>query len=172
MSELTTTLATTINQAHADCMSCDQDLQDVVLRKCNKARECGLYLIEAKQAVGHGKWMDWMKENLTFSHDMASGYVRFAKANIAELRNLDEGVKSLYDAMIASGALEAPTGHGQQIATSSTWLDKATNIAQRICEAVNARIEKTGQQVEQWPADERLAFKNYLTPIVSIYERL
>ena len=47
-SELSLTLATTINEMHSECMTVDNQLTMIVLQKINLVRECGVMLIEAK----------------------------------------------------------------------------------------------------------------------------
>jgi len=44
----------------------------------DRAMKCGDCLIEAKALVKHGEWMDWMKENVSFSQTQANKYMTLA----------------------------------------------------------------------------------------------
>ena len=43
------------------------------------AREAGRLLVEAKAAVGHGKWTGWLRDNVEFSERTARGYMHIAE---------------------------------------------------------------------------------------------
>jgi len=104
-SELSLTLATTINEMHSECMTVDNQLTMIVLQKINLVRECGIMLIEAKAQATHGQWLPWIKDNLTMSEDTAQLYMRFAKANAEPVRYLADGIKTVKDAMVAVGLM-------------------------------------------------------------------
>jgi predicted transcriptional regulator len=50
------------------------------------AIRAGELLIEAKELVKHGEWMNWVKENFPGSHDLANKYMRLA-ANSERVMN-------------------------------------------------------------------------------------
>lgn len=79
--ELTTDLATRINAEHDEVRRC-------VGLGLQHALEAGRLLIEAKAKakVGHGAWLDWLKENCnTISERTVQAYMRVAR----EVPNLD-----------------------------------------------------------------------------------
>jgi Protein of unknown function (DUF3102) len=41
-----------------------------------QAVQIGFVLTEVKEVVGHGKWLAWIEENLEFSHQTVSNYMR------------------------------------------------------------------------------------------------
>lgn len=43
------------------------------------AIRCGTLLLQAKAAVAHGKWDNWLKANVRFSSRSAQGYMRLAR---------------------------------------------------------------------------------------------
>jgi hypothetical protein len=57
---------------------------------------CGKALIEAKQQVGHGAWLDWMIDNLDFSPRKAQRHMRIAR-NASKLTHLDSVHAALAD---------------------------------------------------------------------------
>jgi hypothetical protein len=42
------------------------------------AVECGKLLLQVKQEVGHGNWLNWVAANLSFGHRQAQKYLRLA----------------------------------------------------------------------------------------------
>lgn len=72
-------LTARINQAH-------QSAHDAMRQGVAHALEAGRLLAEAKQAVGHGRWGEWVSANCTFSDRTARAYMRLAR----EFPGLDE----------------------------------------------------------------------------------
>lgn len=58
------------------------------------AIDCGLALLEAKAAVGHGNWLPWLNDNTTVSHRTAQRWMRFAE-NADALREIRHAVADL-----------------------------------------------------------------------------
>jgi len=153
--------AAQIIASHSDCISME-DVKDAILRKVNKARECGLHLdgfvkdykeqpiynesgerIPLKRLFsGEGN------SNVTFpfSYMTARRYIRLYKANPEEITELAVGVRNLHDAMIACEAIALPSGHGEQHRTEATYLDKFTKCVQSVIGLFKAREEKGGWQ--------------------------
>lgn len=169
--ELSTTLADSINNTHRECMACDEEFTEILLRKCNKARECGIFLIEAKEKAGHGNWEKWVEERLSFSDVTAWRYMKYAKANPNPVKDLAEGILSLKDAMIASGALDAPQGHASQSKrTPSNPFQSLVSLTTDM----QGTFKKWEEQapIDEWPEELRHQVKDQLEPLVKIYEKL
>lgn len=162
-------LIETINKGHAECLACDDSVKDVVLNKVKIAREVGERLQQVKADLPHGRWLSWIRDNLTFSQDTARLYIRFFEANREPVTDLDKGIDSLKDAMIACGALSSPT-HGKQTATNLSWVDKFILKLGSVRESFKTRTERV--PLEKWTPKERENAKNYLQPLVVIYEQL
>jgi len=170
-SELSLTLATTINSMHSECLTIDNQLEMIVLQKINLVRECGIMLIEAKAQATHGQWLPWIKDNLTMSEDTAQLYMRFAKANPEPVRYLADGIKTVKDAMVACGTLSPAVGHGQQTASTKTTLDRWTAQAMSLRELYRGEVEKVGD-VTTWSEKQIDAMREAIEPIAMIYEAL
>jgi len=170
-SELSLTLATTINTLHSECMNIDDKLELIVLQKINKVRECGVMLIEAKSQVAHGQWIGWVKVNLTMSEKTAQLYMRFANANSQPVDHLADGIKTVRDAMVACGSLAPALGHGQQTASTKTTLDKWTAQAMSLRELYRGEVEKVGE-LSTWSVEKVDAMKAVLEPLHDIYMEL
>lgn len=149
--ELTTSLVTQIKQAHNACCAADHPIREALIEKANRARECGIYLIEAKAQCGHGRWMEWVNLNLGLSMEMVSRYIRFANCYPNPITALPECVDSLKDAMIASGALVAPARTEQQ-RSQLGFLTRFTDAAMRFTGLLTGQIEK--QSLDDWPDSE------------------
>lgn len=85
MSEIQKTKADQINELHGE-------LTGLVKATVDKAIEIGGLLHEQKQALPHGEWIPWVRENLAFSERWARDYMRFYRerdklktANVADL---------------------------------------------------------------------------------------
>ena len=170
-SELSLTLATTINSIHSECMTIDNQLEMIVLQKINKVRECGVMLIEAKSQVAHGQWIGWVKVNLTMSEKTAQLYMRFANANSQPVKHLADGIKTVRDAMVACGSLTPALGHGQQTASTKTTLDRWTAQAMSLRELYRGEVEKVGD-VTTWSEKQIHAMREAIEPIAMIYDAL
>jgi hypothetical protein len=162
--ELETSLVTEINLAHQQCLACDSDLEELILKKCNCARKCGLNLINAKEKVGHGNWMSWVNSNLGFSLEMAHRYMRFHDAHPELWTELKEGIRSLKDAMIATGALVAASGHGQQTLHQPNFF----SFVAKYLTNFKAEWEKqlSRRPLEEWDQPEVEQFVSQLEPVV------
>jgi hypothetical protein len=54
------------------------------------ATECGEVLLVAKRIVGHGRWLAWVKANLTFKERTGRYYMKFAKLPEADRQRVAE----------------------------------------------------------------------------------
>lgn len=66
-------LPTRINKLHVM-------VQQDAISAIERARLAGELLIEAKKTVGHGNWLAWLGESITFSAKTASNYMRVARS--------------------------------------------------------------------------------------------
>jgi hypothetical protein len=75
-----TDLGARINEAH-----------QLAIGHAGKAIEhaiaCGQMLLEAKAKVPHGKWLPWLRDNITFGERSAQGYMRIAQRVPRQIRN-------------------------------------------------------------------------------------
>jgi hypothetical protein len=59
----------------------------------DKAIEAGHLLIEAKEAIGHGQWLPWLKQT-GLSERTATGYMRLARLGIKSATVADLGLRT------------------------------------------------------------------------------
>jgi hypothetical protein len=89
-----TDLGARINEAHR-----------LAIQYAGKAIEhaiaCGQMLLEAKAKVPHGKWLPWLRENITFGERSAQGYMRIAQKVPHQIRNGVADFTSLRGALAA-----------------------------------------------------------------------
>lgn len=172
--ELATSLTNAINAAHSECVNLDDHIRDLLLAKVNKARQCGLLLMEFKEHCGHGSFAKRFSDERTFAFTLrcAQNYMAFARANPDEITNLADGIGSLYDAMIASGAIAPPLGHASQSRSSLSWIDRFGSAVMRAFGYFNGQIEKLETSVETLPPDDKRALKDRLQPLVDIHAKL
>src|SRR5262245_23561707 len=80
----TTRLARSINEKHELVLQAARSAVE-------RAIECGKALLEAKKKVGHGAWLKWVSENLSFAERTTTGYMKLAalsKANQQRVADL------------------------------------------------------------------------------------
>lgn len=71
-----TELVDQIGHWHQIATGFANDTQTNAARAITAARNCGQYLLAAKEQVGHGKWEDWLRTNVPFSQWTACKYIR------------------------------------------------------------------------------------------------
>ena len=74
-------LASAIKQAHEDATQASQ-------RAFEHAREAGKMLIEVKEAVPHGQWLPWLKNNVSMSKRTAQAYMKLANLDDAKAQRV------------------------------------------------------------------------------------
>jgi hypothetical protein len=72
LSNSLTDLAARINGAHHLAM---HHAGEAIVQ----AIACGQMLLEAKSKAGHGQWLPWLRQNVTFGERSAQGYMRLAE---------------------------------------------------------------------------------------------
>lgn len=166
--ELELTLLTKINDAYRSSLELADTARENARSAINKAVECGQYLIEAKQSVGHGKWSEWFSSRVTdFNQDTSARYMRLADF-VNKGGSLDAAA-SQRQAFIIAGILPQPEReHGSQQAQpeGQAWLSSIL----KAWEKVSTRIEKT--PVDEWPEVQRVTLKEKLRPLAELYQTL
>lgn len=133
-----------------------------------KARECGQYLKEAKQNVGHGRWLSWLSNSnhgWNISDETARKWMKLADIPIEAL----ESIQSLKQAYLALGIL--PTNErepGSQTAhpEGQRWLSSIL----KAWENLSVTIER--KPIADWPDSQRVTLKEKLRPMAELYQRL
>jgi hypothetical protein len=83
---------------------------DAATNAMEKAIRCGKLLLQAKARVGHGGWLDWIKEHLSFGARQAQKYMSIAQH--PELANANSNSYLTIDGalpLIAAQRCETPT---------------------------------------------------------------
>lgn len=114
LGEVARSEAQAINALHQQL----EELSEAVRRDGNRtvalATKIGRRLIQAKEKIGHGNFLLWIRTNLKFSDDTARRYMQLAQApaaNPAHVRNTDtETTRAAGDTDSRSAALGRATG--------------------------------------------------------------
>ena len=64
----------------AEIVAAHDDVRAFEAKALERSITAGRLLIEAKECVGHGKWLHWLKANVTFTERTAQRYMRLATA--------------------------------------------------------------------------------------------
>jgi hypothetical protein len=92
-------LAAEIQEAHADTLK-------YLHRAAERALEAGKLLLEAKELLGHGQFLPWIKENCQLSERTAQRYMRIARSGVEPAKLADLGIAAVDKAL----ALPGPDG--------------------------------------------------------------
>lgn len=68
-----------------------EDIRQCLKKTAENFIEIGNLLLEAKSKVPHGEWGNWLKENISFSHQTANKFMQVADrfSNVASTRNFN-----------------------------------------------------------------------------------
>jgi hypothetical protein len=166
--ELEITLIEQIKRTFTEANDLAKAASDKGREAIMKARECGQYLIEAKQAVGHGKWLEWLANSShgwNLDHETARRWMKLA---LIPIEQLDQAL-SLRQAYIAAGIIPEAQGNTGKVAASSggdSWLNAILGVTERINKLREA------SPVDEWPETQRMTMKEKLRPLVEFYEAL
>lgn len=158
--ELEISLVTKINETYAESVSLASNARETAQAAIQKAVECGQYLIEAKQSVGHGNWMEWFAAHVTaFSSETASRYMRLAHASREQIAD----AYSLRNAYILTGILDKP-GNAKQGENHDpdgvNWINVLSKMTVQIERLFDTR------PISAWDDVERETFIERSKPIV------
>src|SRR5215831_1471661 len=80
-------LAGEIRKAHAG-------VQDAAKTAAQRAIDAGHALIEAKELVGHGEWLPWLRENCALADRTARLYMQIARSGVNSATVADLGLQA------------------------------------------------------------------------------
>ncbi len=86
--QLEITLVENIKRTHAQAIELANQAVHAGNAAILAARECGQYLKEAKEAVGHGSWLEWLSNSnhgWNISNETARKWMKLAEAPIETL---------------------------------------------------------------------------------------
>jgi hypothetical protein len=158
--ELEISLATKINETYTESLSLAQGAKEQASLAIQKVIECGQYLIEAKQSVGHGNWGTWLSANVrNLSQDTATRYMKLAQTPHDMLKD----AYSIRQAYICAGILDKPgnPSAGQNHDPDGVnWINLLSKMTVQI-----ERLFDT-KPISQWADVERETFVERAKPIV------
>jgi hypothetical protein len=178
--ELEKSLIEEINKRHTSAVKLTEGLSAHILDTVNELRQCGLLLIEFKEKTKHGEWQSLFAtakgksctdSTFGFDHSTATRYMKLARAHPEEITDLPQGIASVRDAMIAVGALPAPSGHKSQEAHLEP---NVFQVLMRYTAQLQGLVPEDHSEdtVRAWAPEEKAQLKSQLEPIVRLYNVL
>jgi hypothetical protein len=177
-------LSEQIRAAYAEANAIAEKAKSYASEAVAKAIECGRLLLQQKQALGHGSWMEWTAKNIPEIHHNTLGrYMRVAKSaqealpssdtsgdsNSSPVMNLNDA-PTLKQAYIALGILPPPASKSdEQPDPNKPWV-KFTRFLDGFRLWFNKRIDE--DPLATWPEDSRRVLKNELKWFAELYQRL
>ena len=151
----------------------DEELRELLLKKLNTARECGLYISEARETLSKREFAEATKG---ISLPAVRAYVAFAKHNRHQpVTELKSGMRSMADVMLAlqtGGLLPFPnTGHGEQRLLDPGNLFSA--ISRNLQKAlVGFAKVQNAKPLSRWEPLQLETFLEELKPVVKAYLKI
>jgi hypothetical protein len=166
--QLQINLAPQIRQAFEDANRLATDARGVAAEAISKALECGRLLVQQKESLGHGSWLEWLDANLPeISDRTARKYMALAKRNHGS--DLTDAA-SLRQAYLATGIIPAPEEKPAGPPDPNKPWVRFTRFLDGFRLWFNKRIEN--DPLDTWPEDSRRVLKNELRWFADLYERL
>jgi hypothetical protein len=115
---------------------------NAVERWVRHARTAGQFLTDAKQQLGHGKWLPWLRDHCGLSVRTAQGYMRLARLSPTEAQRVAD--MSLRQALQATATSKAKppvilTATYQVLVMCQTESDQAALLDRFIREGFQCR---------------------------------
>ena len=179
-------LASQIRQTYVEANALAEKAKGYASEAVAKAIECGQLLLQQKQALGHGSWLEWVSENLVdISYETLARYMRVAKAvrnaqlpssagegggsKLSPVTNL-ENAQTLKHAYIALGILPSPASKGDEPPDPNKPWVRFTRYLDGFRLWFNKRMDE--DPLDTWPEDSRRVLKNELKWFAELYGRL
>jgi hypothetical protein len=143
-------------------------LERIVLAKLAAARECGLLLLEAKDALGYANFENLKKEIL--DEEIVRAYVNFARKNPSPVTNIRDGLRTVEAVCRATGLLEMHPSHGEQILRCPHFFSDAGSLLHRFIAVYQKFI--TTQPLRRWTVDDAEQLAEVLKPIIKIHNQI
>jgi len=166
--ELQINLAEQIRTVFQEANKLAENARGTASDAITKALECGQLLIQQKESLGHGSWLEWLDANLPEMTDRtARKYMALAKRNHGS--DLTDAA-TLRKAYLAAGIIPSPAEKAPRpIDPNKPWV-RFTKLLDAFRLWFNKRIDD--DPLETWPDDSRRILKNELKWFAELYQRL
>lgn len=166
--QLQINLASQIREAYQNANRLATDARAVASEAIAKALECGQLLIQQKESLGHGSWLEWLDSNLPeISDRTARKYMSLAKRNHGS--DLTDAA-SLRQAYLATGIIPSPEEKNPTPPDPNKPWVRFTRFLDGFRLWFNKRVDD--DPLDSWPEDSRRVLKNELRWFAELYERL
>lgn len=166
--QLQINLTEQIRQAFAEANRLAGDARTVASEAIAKALECGRLLIQQKESLGHGSWLDWLDANVPeISRWTARRYMSLAKG--AHVPHLNDAA-SVRQAYLAAGIIPQPEEKAPAPPDPNKPWVKFTRYLDGFRLWFNRRVDE--DPLDSWPEDARRVLKNELRWFAELYTKL
>jgi len=166
--ELKINLAEQIREAFRDANRLATDARAVASDAVAKAIQCGQLLLQQKESLGHGSWLEWLDTNVPeISEWTARRYMALAKrAHVPDLND----AATVRQAYIATGILPSPAEpEAGPPDPNKPWV-RYVRFIDGFRLWFNKRMDEN--PLDTWPEDARRVLKNDIRWIAELYGRL
>jgi hypothetical protein len=120
----------------------------------------GEALNRAKKAMGHGRWLEWVKIHCPFAHDTANRYIS-AAANYAAVRNLNPDLGQLEIA----AKLIRERKEEKEASTLPPYLEAIGRVTKLVGYITKTRPKGAADMFAGWPDEGKAAMRRDLEPV-------
>jgi len=166
--QLQLNLAPQIQEAYRECEHLVSQTREFATKAVAKAIECGQLLIQQKESLGHGSWLEWLDANVPEITDRtARRYM--ALANRTHVSDLND-TTTVRQAYLATGIIPQPEDKKDQPPDPNKPWVRFTRFLDGFRLWFNKRMDE--DPLSTWPEDSRRVLKNELKWFADLYERL
>jgi len=166
--QLQINLASQIREAYQNANRLATDARAVASDAIAKALECGQLLIQQKESLGHGSWLEWLDANVPEITDRtARRYMALAKRTHVSVLNDTATVRQAY---LATGIIPSPEEKAPAPPDPNKPWVRFTRFLDGFRLWFNKRVDD--DPLDSWPEDSRRILKNELRWFAELYARL
>jgi hypothetical protein len=169
--ELALSLGSQIKERHAQNISIDAEVRDVLLKKLNCVREAGVLVEEAKANLSQQQFAEIAKD---VPIDSLRAYLAFSRQNPAEITEVEKGMRSMRGLVLAlqtGGLLPFSDGHGvQHLQQRAAFIPELIRTSALLAQKLRQHLQ-SHPLVEWNPSDIESALAA-LSPVLSVHRQL
>lgn len=166
--EIQINLTEQIREAFQDANRLATNARGVASEAVAKAIHCGQLLLQQKESLGHGSWLQWLDANVPeISEWTARRYMALAKrAHVSDLND----TATVRQAYLATGILPSPAAtEAGPPDPNKPWV-RYVRFLDGFRLWFNRRVDT--DPLDTWPENARRVLKNELRWFAELYERL
>jgi len=167
--ELSVALLDEITAKHQQGIALDQQLREILLRKLEVTRECGILLDESQHEFKGERWKEFA-DKLPFDSNALRMYIKFARKHPEPVNDISQAMRCAAQAALTTGLLQFPNGQRPEKIHEPNFFSRVTIAIQSL--AVEWKKYSNRHPLKTWPDETKTQFLETLKPIALIYHEV